>query len=248
MIRTALDLLSEYFPTFLEFVTYGFPAIILVFSYLYVAGALKKYKKWKTGYSRKVFHFFVFITASIVQAKLTLTGTIIFGSAVSVAVFYAIWKGDGNIFYEAMAREKDTPRKTYYIIAPYLATLAGGIFANIFFTLDGAAIGYLATGFGDAVGEPFGTRFGKHKYAVPSLRKVKSYRSYEGSAAVFGATVIAIFIGIALLQLPIDAMVLGKVILIALVGTLIEGISPHGWDNFTTQLSAAGLFWFLFLL
>jgi phytol kinase len=162
-------------------------------------------------------------------------------------VFYAIWKGDGHILYEAMAREKDAPRKTYYIVMPYLATLSAGILGNILFTLDGAAIGYLATGFGDAVGEPFGTRFGKHQYKVPSLKDVVSYRSYEGSTAVFVATFIAILIGTGLLSIPITGIICLKIVLIALITTGVEAVSPHGWDNFTTQLSAAGLFYFLFI-
>jgi phytol kinase len=248
MIQVALDLLLEYFPTLREFLIIGAPSIILAFSYLFLAGILKKYKKWRTGYTRKVFHFFVFITASIVQAKLALTGTIVFGTCVSIAVFYAIWKGDGNIFYEAMAREKDAPKRSYYIIAPFFATLFAGIFSNILFTLDGAAIGYLATGFGDAIGEPVGTRFGKHTYKVPSLSKVTSFRSYEGSLAVFIACFIAIGFGAMLLSLPISAILILKILIIALATAIVEGISPHGWDNFTTQLVAAGLFYLLFIL
>jgi phytol kinase len=247
MIQVAWDLLIEYFPTLREFLWMGAPAIVLAISYLYIAGVLKKYKKWRTGYSRKVFHFLVFISASFVQAKLELTGTIVFGTCVSIVVFYAIWKGDGHILYEAMAREKDAPRKTYYIVMPYLATLSAGILGNILFTLDGAAIGYLATGFGDAVGEPFGTRFGKHQYKVPSLKDVVSYRSYEGSTAVFVATFIAILIGTGLLSIPITGIICLKIVLIALITTGVEAVSPHGWDNFTTQLSAAGLFYFLFI-
>ena len=247
MVETARDLLVQYFPSAKMFLLLGLPSLILAFCYLYLAGFLKKYKKWKTGYSRKVFHFFVFVSASIIQAKLTLTGTIVFGCSVSIVVFYAILKGNGNILYEALAREKDAPRKTYFIIAPYFATLIGGIFSNLIFTLNGALIGYLATGFGDAVGEPFGTRFGRHKYKVPSLTNVISYRSYEGSAAVFIATFLAGCFGLLLLQEPISAFSLLKVFAIAFACTLVEAISPHGWDNFTTQVTASGMFYFLFV-
>jgi len=248
MIRVAWDLLITYFPTLHEFLIMGVPAIVLSFVYLYIAGNLKKYKKWRTGYSRKVFHFLVFITASFVQAKFELTGTIVFGTCVSIAVFYAISKGDGNILYEALAREKDAPQRTYYIVIPYLATLSAGILSNILFTLDGAAIGYLATGFGDAVGEPFGTRFGKHQYKVPSLKNVTSFRSYEGSMAVFIATFIAVLMGAGLLFIPINGALCLKVALIAFFTAGVEAVSPHGWDNFTTQLTAAGLFYLLFIL
>ena len=246
MFQTALDLLLEYFPSLREFVMLGFPSVFVAYSYLFLAGWLKKNKGWRTGYSRKVFHFLVFLTAAIVQAQLTLTGTIVFGTAVSTVIFYALYKGDGFILYEAMAREKDVPKRTYYIVAPYLATLSGGVLSNILFLLPGASIGYLVTGFGDAVGEPFGTKFGKHKYRVPSFTKVKSYRSYEGSSAVFISTTIAVLIGLILLGINLNLIVLGKALLVALVVTLVEAFSPHGWDNFTTQIAGSGLAYYLF--
>ncbi|MEZ5008957.1 MAG: hypothetical protein R2753_12470 [Chitinophagales bacterium] len=247
MIRYAWQLLLEYFPTGLEFLSYGVPSVMLAFVYLYFAGYLKKHKGWRTGYTRKVFHFLVFFTASIVQIKLELTGTIVYGIAVSIAVFFAIYKGKGFILYEAMAREKDEPKQTYYIIMPYLATLLGGILSNILFTPVGAAFGYLATGFGDAVGEPFGTAFGKHKYKVPSLKGVSSYRSYEGSAAVFLAGFLAILIGVLLSSIVLAPIVLVKILVIAFAVTLVEAVSPHGWDNLTTQLvgSSLAFLWFL---
>ncbi len=246
MFQTAWDLLIEYFPDFREFIFYGLPGLVLAFGYLYVAGWLKKERGWRTGYTRKVFHFLVFLTAAIVQAKLSLTGTIVFGIATSLVIFLALLKGGGDILYEAMAREKDAPKRTYYIISPYIATLAGGILSNILFTLPGASIGYLATGFGDAVGEPVGTRFGKHKYQVPSLTKVKSYRSIEGSVAVFVASVIAVGIGLILLKQPFSGIVILKLLVVAIAVALVEALSPHGWDNFTTQITASGMAYWLF--
>ncbi len=240
MVQTAIDLLIEYFPSIREFVLYGIPSLVVAFSYLYIAGYFKKYKGWRTGYSRKIFHFLVFFTVSIIQIKLALTGTIVFGIAVSIVVFYAIYKGDGNILYEAMAREKDDPKRSHYIVMPYLATLIGGILSNIFFTPVFAAFGYLATGFGDAVGEPIGTAFGRHKYKVPSLKGVHSYRSFEGSLAVFIASFIAVLIGAIAMQLPIEPILILRLAGLALMVTFVEAISPHGWDNLTTQIVGAG--------
>lgn len=246
MIQTALDLLFEYFPSIQEFVLYGVPSIVAAYLYLYIAGCFKKHIGWRTGFSRKVFHFLVFFTASIVQIKLALTGTIVFGIAVSLVVFLAIYKGNGNILYEAMAREKDVPKRTHYIIMPYLATLMGGILSNILFTPVFAAFGYLATGFGDAVGEPIGTAFGKHKYKVPSLKGVTSYRSLEGSLAVFIASFVAVLIGAFVMQLPIGQFIIFRLVILAIAVTLVEAVSPHGWDNLTTQIVGAGLaFWLL---
>lgn len=242
MITTALQLLETYFPTPKQWMVLGLPSLLLAFSFLYIAGWMKKRFHWRTGYSRKLFHFLVFFTVSVFQANYSLTGTIVFGTATSLVVFYALLKADRHLMYEAMAREKDAPKRSHYIIMPYLATLAGGVFANLLFTPIFATIGYLVTGFGDAVGEPIGTAFGKHQYRVPTLTKVVSYRSLEGSAAVFVASLFAVIIGCLLLNIPLSIYVC----LIALAVTFVEAVSPHGWDNFTTQLIGAAMAWWLF--
>jgi phytol kinase len=107
----------------------------------------------------------------------------LFGGATTLVLSYALVRGAGDPLYEALAREKDVPYRTWYIVVPYLATLAGGLAAN---ALAGATavIGYLVCGIGDAVGEPIGTRFGRHTYRVLAPGRVVSYRSLEGSCAV----------------------------------------------------------------
>ena len=151
---------------------------------LYFSGWLKQHKNWKTGYSRKLFHFSIFSVAGLVQVFAGYPGTIVFGSSVSIVIFYSIWQGSGHIMFEAMAREKDAPKQAHYIVMPYLATLLGGLFNNFLFVPEVAICGYMVAGLGDAVAEPIGTRFGKHPYRVPSLLGVPSTRSLEGSTAV----------------------------------------------------------------
>ncbi|MDM8551389.1 hypothetical protein QUF72_14990 [Desulfobacterales bacterium HSG2] len=119
----------------------------------------------------------------------------LFGGMTTLVIFYAIFRGTGHILYEAMARETDEPHRTYYIVVPYFATLIGGLASNILFG-QAAIVGYLVTGLGDAVGEPVGTRFGRHTYKVPSFRGVESVRSYEGSAAVLVVCTAAITVGL----------------------------------------------------
>ena len=38
--------------------------------------------------------------------------------ALRLAVFFAVWRGPGNMLYEAMAREKDEPHRTFFILVP----------------------------------------------------------------------------------------------------------------------------------
>ncbi len=113
----------------------------------------------------------------------------------------------------------------------YLSFAVGGILGNVLF-MGWAMVGYLVVGWGDAVGEPFGVKFGKHRYRVFTLTGIKCYRSLEGSAAVFIASTLAATI---VLANPVYGVIIGMAV------ALIESQSPHGGDNFTVQLGATAI-------
>lgn len=211
-------------------------ALIWAAACLIFAGYLKKYHKLKTGYSRKIFHFLIFGTVVFVNWRWGTRGVCIFGGMTSLVIGYALIRGSGNIMYEAMAREKDEPRRTYYIIIPYFATLIGGLLSNIFFPTT-AVFGYLVTGLGDAVAEPIGTRFGRHEYKAPASRGVRAVRSLEGSSAVFIASLLTLTLCLAFSnRFELSAASFLIVLLISVISTFVEAISPHGWDNATLQI------------
>ena len=223
----------------------GFPLFFAwAFCCLFLAGVLKQRYAFKTGYSRKVFHFLIFMSSAGIQAFFGLKTLCLFGGATSGVIFYALLRGDGHILYEAMAREKDAPHRSYYIIAPYTATLLGGIFSNVFFG-HAALVGYLVTGLGDAIGEPVGSRFGKHRYRAPSFfAKVPSTRSYEGSLAVFLVSLLAGVIAFTVSP-ALEAGKFQCFFFLGLAGSaaLVEALSPHGWDNAAMQLVPAFYVW-----
>jgi phytol kinase len=158
-----------------------------------------------------------------------------------IFVLYSVWAGDGNFFFESMAREKDHPRRGYFIVVPYLTTAAGGLISNLLFGAS-AVMGYALCGAADAIAEPVGVRFGKHKFKVPSLKKVKvSERSLEGSFSVLIVSLALSFLFfVYLYQLgPAEAMLSSAILSVIIV--LVEAISFHGADNFTIQVTASGL-------
>jgi phytol kinase len=225
------------FPTVSTILSVTPVGLLVAAAYLHVAASLKRDRGWPTGYTRKVFHFLVFGTAAAVQVTLGVSALLCFGAAVSAVIFSAVLRGAGNPWFEAIARESDAPRRTEFVLVPYLATLIGGLVGNALFGGD-AVYGYLVAGFGDAVGEPVGTRFGRHRYRVPSARGVASWRSVEGSAAVFLVSLAAVAVAVALRG---AAAMLVPMLFIALVATLVEAASPHGWDNLTMQLVPAAM-------
>jgi len=241
-LQDILFFLSENTPTGNEILLAG-PLFLLwaIFS-LWLAGWLKVKRGFKTGYSRKVFHFLIFASAAVVQTFFSLRILCLFGAMVSLVIFFALVQGEGHALYEAIAREKDAPHRTYFILVPYLATLIGGIVSNIYFS-QMAVVGYLVTGLGDAIAEPVGTRFGKHEYTVPSFKGVKSTRSVEGSLAVFLASLAAIVLSLLLIDTPhvFPGNQLLRITALAVTCTVVEAISPHGWDNATMQIIPAYL-------
>ena len=204
-----------------------------------LASWLRVGRNVRTPYTRKIFHFVIFTTAALLQATMGLPAVTVFGSLVSLIVLYAVWRGEGYPFYEALARQTDAPHRTLFVLVPLVTTALGGLAANIFFPAH-AYLGYLVGGWGDAIGEPVGTRYGRHRYSVPSLAGVRATRSLEGSAAVtlmgfLAATLALLAGGVA----PSTAFTVGA--LCGMAGALVEAVSTHGLDNLTVQLTAAGV-------
>ena len=212
------------------------------FGALWLAGTLRR-KGTRTGYTRKVFHFLIFGTVAVLQWRAGTPAVCLFGAMCTVAVFAAVWRGRGSLLYEALARPQDEPHQTFFILVPYFTTLVGGLAGNILFG-PVAVAGYLVTGLGDAIGEPAGTMFGRHRYRVRSLSSVPATRSLEGSAAVFVMSVIALLLAAAVSpDIRLAEFGILKVLVIAAACALAEAVSPHGWDNATMQILPTALVW-----
>jgi phytol kinase len=196
------------------------------------AARLKTRRRLRTGYTRKLFHLLIFTSAAVAQAVGGFWGVCVFGAMVSLVVAYAVVRGRGHPFYEALARGQDVPNRTYYIIIPYFATLIGGMTSNIIFG-PLAVVGYLVGGLGDAAGEPAGVRWGRHAFKTSSGIS----KTFEGSLAVLAASTVALLVGIAVspdLRFNLHSLIVLPVI--AIVCTIVEALSPRGWDNVPMQV------------
>ncbi len=217
-----------------------FAPVAFAWSYccLSVASYLKTEARLRTGYTRKVFHVLIFISAAMVQALGGFSAVCLFGMMVSLVVGHAILCGPGNGRYEALAREQDGPHRTYYIVVSFFATMIGGLASNVFFGPI-AAVGYLVGGLGDAAGEPVGTRWGKHAYSIGGAMRTKTF---EGSIAVLAASLVALLIGVVLRpELSFNVQAAIAIPAIAIVCTVVEALSPRGWDNVPMQIVPTAL-------
>lgn len=209
----------------------------------WLVGRMRTLRGVPAPYTRKLFHFAIYTGAAGAQALAGLGGTMAYGTVVAALVLVALLRSDGNPFYEALARPTDRPHRSLFILFPLVTTALGGLVSN--FLVGGyATVGYLVCGWGDAVGEPVGTRWGKHRYRVPSLAGVAATRSAEGSLAVLVAGTLAAAAGLALLGIGGSDLVFGAV-LCGGVGAVVEGVTNHGLDNLTVQVAASVAAWWL---
>jgi phytol kinase len=244
MAETLIRFLMGSLPSPRLALTLGPPLLAWAVVAAAAAGWLRQSRGVRTPYTRKIFHFAIFTTSSVLQLRHGLPAVMLFGVLVSLVVLYGVWRGEGFAFYEALARPTDAPRRTLFVIVPLVTTALGGVLANLFFGPTFAPVGYMVGGWGDAVGEPVGTRFGRHRYKVPSLAGVPATRSLEGSAAVLVMGVLAAMLALVLGGVPAEqAVKVGA--LCGVAGAAVEAFSSHGLDNLTVQLAAAGTAWAL---
>jgi len=100
-----LQFIIENTPSWQMFLFAGPPALAWALLCLSVAAYLKWVHNLRTGYTRKVFHFLIFISVSLVHWTWGTRAVCLFGSMTSLVVFYAALLGEGHPLYEALARE-----------------------------------------------------------------------------------------------------------------------------------------------
>lgn len=233
---------SELLPTWTELCLFVPSFLLLSILFFEVSARLKAKLKWRTGDSRKCFHAFVFLTAAVINGLGDLSTLCLFGFVVSMCIGYALLRADSHLWYEVMARPQDAPHRTRYIIYPWLSTFLGGCVSQII-SPSAAVAGFLVVGIGDALAEPVGIRWGRHIYRIkfiPWLRNAQ--RSLEGSLSVFLSSWVIYFCLIDSVQG--NVFMLAWVTMSAMVVTVVEALSPHGWDNFFLQVMGTMLlFW-----
>jgi phytol kinase len=222
----------------------------LVVSYIYatsllvIGEGLRRLFNVKPDLTRKVIH---------IGAGMWVFGVLLLFHRWEIGIIpFATFIGLNYLFYRyriigAMDTQDSSPGTVYFAIS---VTLLFGLLWRPNEPLDNAPIavaGVMAMTWGDALAALIGRRFGEHKYQIGN-----SVRSWEGSAAMFVASTVAILL--VLLLLPgsslsplAKSLDLAQAILTAIVtatfATLAEAVSPHGTDNLSVPLVAAAIAW-----
>jgi dolichol kinase len=117
------------------------------------------------------------------------------------------------------------------------------VLAYVFFdNMVVIAIGILAMSYGDGFASIIGTKFGKRKYKIFGDEK-----SYIGSFSMFVFTLITMIVAVLFYEISLTFQHFMFLSLIALVGAVIEGITPRGFDNLTVPFVISFLYWFFII-
>lgn len=134
------------------------------------------------------------------------------------------------------ARESDAPHERFHVWFSWLVSIAGLVAIDLLFRdLTVTRTAGLVLGLADGLAEPVGVRWGKRRYRAPSVLGGKpTTRSLEGSAVVFASTAAVV-----LATHGFGAV--GLALVLAVVVTTAEALTPHGLDNLTIPLSTGGV-------
>lgn len=99
-------------------------------------------------------------------------------------------------------------------------------------------LGILVMGYGDGFAAVIGLFYGKHKYTI-----FKGHKSIEGSLAMLLVSALVVY---TYLSYTTPVMSWTMVIVIPVLATLIEAISPYGLDNLFVPLITA-LIYFVYI-
>ena len=204
-----------------------------------IIAPLKAKYNLKAGYSRKIFHFLIFTSAGVIGAFGGFPAVQAYGTGVGIVILAAVLCGENSRLFRAISRPSDAPYERTYILVPFLMTVLGGLSSNLLFGKL-ALIGYIAAGWGDALGEPVGTRWGRHLYRVPTLTGIRCVRSLEGSLAVFSGSMLGAMLAFRLAFGLTGGNLIGVSVAVALSTALVEAVSFHSLDNLTVQVFSTG--------
>ena len=151
--------------------------------------------------------------------------------------------------FQGYAREADRPHDAFHVWFSWLVSIVGLELVDLAFgSVALTRCAALVLGLADAVAEPIGSRFGKHRYRVRDiLSDVCRQRSWEGSLAVAVMTSVIVFISFSPQWgtdwgFPVFVMASFRLPMALLAGgfvALVEAWTPHGLDNLTIPLGAA---------
>ncbi len=214
---------------------------VFAFSMLIIVEAIRRWRGYPTDFTRKLIHIGAGMWIWVILLLFDHWYLAIIPTA-TFTVFNALFLRF-HIF-SAMDPKEGATRGTVYfalsctlLLAMFHTGWASGFPRGITYI---AMSGIMTMTWGDAFSAIIGKRFGRHTYSIIGHSK----RTIEGSLAGFVFTFITVAITLRILSPLNFSLVLIGGLVAAIVGTLLEAISPGGTDNLSVPIGVAlMLFW-----
>ncbi len=206
-----------------------------LFGILFLAEGIRRTKAWPAEFTRKCIHIGVgwwgFIAYWAIQSEwIALIPPLSF-------VFINILSYKWNLFPSMEIEDKRNLGTVYYPFSICVLILL--------FWRDGTrmlpVLGSMVMGLGDGMASIVGKKWGRHPYRV-----WRHPKSLEGSIAMLAFSALGAGLVLAFMSaLPASAVV-SRALVVAVLSTAVEGLSPWGLDNLTVPLGTAAAYGVLF--
>jgi dolichol kinase len=209
---------------------------VYILAMIFVSDKVQKIFQWSAKTSRKTLHLSIGILPLILpffnHRVFPLIVAVTFIPITFLASPYSPFNGLKNKLSMLQDRtEIGHPLGLVFYSVSY--TILTALFFQMPYIV---AAGVLPMAYGDSTAALVGERYGKRKY------KVFTWKSIEGSVAIFCFTFLGMMLGLAYYSIFFPFFFIEMVIaslLVALIATVIEAVSPKGADNIFVPLACA---------
>lgn len=224
-----------------QFFHYLLASAFVFFFTAYITGLAVRYHGVRVNYTRKINHFVQFLFPALLvnivphesDVKAFFLEVTVF--LVGFSMFARPVRNKSRtlrIMFSSFDRPEDQPYTLTWVVIQFVAA-AIAIIPLQYYAMHSqlyalAVIPVLINGFGDGLAEPVGVRFGRHRYITKGLfTNRKYYRTIEGSACVFIATLaVLIFFRSSFT----DEQFLVAILIMPMAMAITEAKSPHTMD------------------
>ncbi|WP_371223310.1 hypothetical protein [Roseovarius sp. 2305UL8-3] len=224
----------------------------LFFLSAFLLGLLVRYGGWQVGYTRKILAGVLYLAPFLygywwpfTQSHFLSTGQAMLALTVTCLVYLMCIAAMSapircrikpiEIAFASIDRPEDRPLTIPWLISSVVAMWLVLIVWQYSgsFQLHYVMLALFISGVGDALAEPVGLRFGRHKYSTRAIGTKKLYtRSLEGSACVFFSAVFGVlWVHNTTYGFTSDSEFFLALVLFPVVATFAEAKSPHTWDQ-----------------
>lgn len=222
--------------------------IVMLLSYVYIISMIfvsdksGKIFMWSQKTSRKVLHIlignFPFILPFFTESIFPVMVAAPFVLLTFLVSPYSPIKSSKGI----LSGLQDTTEKGHSLGLVFYAISYTVLAAFFFYTPYVIAAGILPMAYGDGAAALIGERYGRRKY------KILGQKSVEGSLAVFAGSFLSLLCGLVFYSLfyQFSAVeMIGLSLGTAVIATVVEAISPLGFDNITVPIVCAVSFFLM---